>query len=596
VGLSVTFFVANLVALRTYRRILETLDDLKARLQTLSLGNFNTRFSLMHPNSYIETDELIDTFYHMSAALEKQERAKLEELREFAVVFNKCAEPIFVTEADPQRKRLGVVTQVNESACQIYRQSRDSLIGQPLSSVISQLSSPEYSAEIVQLFQNSQHTFEATVPEIGRVVIDARIYHYKGKTRALLSAPVATSSTPLPPTSTASQAKNEFISVMSHEIRTPIGAIIGFSEILDIETENPEHKEYLASILENGKNLVRLIDDILAYGKLSSGHLNIAPSPTQTQKLFNELNNYGILKVSRSSKSLQFASRFDDNLPETIIIDPGRLYQIVTNLINNAVKYSTEGTITLGFELKSPRGRHPFLSVSLQDEGQGISEEHIEHIWQPFEQLGVKNSGDGSVGLGLSISKRLVELMGGSIHCKSTEGVGSVFTVELDITTLSSEDQKNGVPILSELIAGRTTLKVICAEDNNTNRAIISILLSKMGINCIIVKSGEELLERLKRERFDILFLDLNMSKISGIEACEKIRAGQAGQFNKRIFITALTASVGEEIQRQCYTAGMDHFLSKPFTKHTLADTFRRYDETQQKHLLRETNPKSARQ
>lgn len=585
IGLLAGLILSIILAFETHKLVTVTIAEIKTRLSSISLGNFKTAPAITGNIDYKEYTDLVTDIARMADALSARERDITDARREFEILFNNSSDAVFIIEAVNQEDTLGRFIHVNERACILTDSTRADLIGREFFETISAAGGDDLQAQIKTLFETEQHLFEALVIERSiPIEINARSFHYKGQRQIIASARniAARKQTEnqlieaKEAAEKANLAKSEFISVMSHEIRTPIGAVIGYSEILEMETERPEHRSYIHSILENAHSLVRLIDDILAYGRLSSNRLTIAPSSMNLERFFSELCAYSELQVAQSTKPLQFKSRYDADLPSALITDGGRLHQVITNLINNAIKYSDSGSIELSFDLVPRPDRKPALAIKVKDEGRGISASDLERMWQPFEQLTSRNDGIGGVGLGLSICKRLVELIGGTISCQSTEGEGSCFRVELEA---SREENAIDTGLLgrTDFTVDGPAPKIICAEDNAANRAILRLLLEKLNQNCLFVENGEELIEHLKADTYDLILLDINMPVMDGIKACKIIRNGGAGEHHRGVYISALTAAASEESKESAIEAGMNFFMTKPFTTQMLKNIIKQY-------------------
>jgi two-component system, sensor histidine kinase and response regulator len=228
----------------------------------------------------------------------------------------------------------------------------------------------------------------------------------------------------------ANKAKSEFLTNMSHEIRTPMNAILGFAEVLYHKLEKPEHRKMLRSVSSSGNLLMSLINDILDLSKIEAGHLEINPGPVNIPALMDEFKT--LFKEKAEVKGIEFSIVKQDDFPIILIIDEVRIKQVLFNLIGNAVKFTHSGSITTSIHLKQQDGNQGILTIAVEDTGIGIPEDQYEIIFEPFyQQSGQSNRQYGGTGLGLPISQRLVESMGGSITVSSTPGQGSIFTVTI---------------------------------------------------------------------------------------------------------------------------------------------------------------------
>ncbi len=361
----------------------------------------------------------------------------------------------------------------------------------------------------------------------------------------------------------AKKAKEEFLSNMSHEIRTPMNAIIGFVNILKNNVTGEKNLSYINIIQSSSKTMLHLIDDILDFSKIENGKLSINRHPFNPH---NELIHcLKLFEASAAEKSIELLTNVDKNLPECLEGDLIRIKQIMFNFLSNAIKFSPEGKkvfIAIKYE-------NNLLSISVQDEGIGISDESQEKIFNPFEQVdGTMAKKYGGTGLGLSISLKLAKLMGGEIALSSTLGVGSTFTLLLPVKICDIADE--AAPDKEELYSAedfdysRLSGHVLVAEDNRMNQTLMKILLEEYNLDCTIASDGLEAVDMFKSSKFELILMDDSMPNMTGIEALKKIR-GYEHENNLAITpIVALTANVMEEDKLKFFEAGADDFIAKP--------------------------------
>jgi len=354
----------------------------------------------------------------------------------------------------------------------------------------------------------------------------------------------------------ANSAKSIFLANMSHEIRTPMNAIIGFTELLDEEVEDPKFKSYVHNIQHASHTLLRLINDILDLSKIEAGKLELKYTPTDLESLCKEVAS--VFELTVRKKGVEFFIDIDKSLPHILILDEIRLRQILLNLVGNAVKFTESGHITIAVRVFSSGEdpKHVDLRLRIEDTGIGIPSDQINSIFGAFRQMqGQDNRKYGGTGLGLSISRRLCEMMGGGIRVESTQGEGSTFIVDLPHVAIGEGQQKTAaqkVPSL-ETFAEATILIV---DDIADNRELLVKVFEKSRIKTLTAKDGEEAVELFKRSGADLVLMDIRMPRMDGYTAAEKIKEISPGTP-----IIALTASV---MQKPAHAEHFDGFLGKP--------------------------------
>jgi signal transduction histidine kinase/CheY-like chemotaxis protein/streptogramin lyase len=361
----------------------------------------------------------------------------------------------------------------------------------------------------------------------------------------------------------ANQTKMQFLSNMSHEIRTPMNAIIGITDMMFDDIEEPVQKENLSLIKRSADNLLVIINDILDISKIESGKVEIEYIDFNLIELIEQL--IGTFKFKAAKKGIKFHHSFQRNTPEYLHGDPVRLNQILVNLIGNAIKFTEKGEVKLEILIIEIVKNQVRLKFKVIDTGIGIAAESQSKIFESFAQEGrTITRRFGGTGLGLSISKHLAELLNGTIELESEQGKGSIFTVILPFKLAL---KLNKLEYISQENRNLQNIKILLVEDNNMNQIVANQLLKKWNAQVKCVFNGIEALEILQKEEFDLILMDLQMPEMDGYEATKNIRKQK--KWNK-IPIIALTADAFPEIKKQALETGMDEFISKPFNQDEL--------------------------
>jgi signal transduction histidine kinase/CheY-like chemotaxis protein len=359
----------------------------------------------------------------------------------------------------------------------------------------------------------------------------------------------------------ASRAKSEFLANMSHEIRTPMNGICGMTALALGTTLDLEQREYLETVGDSARSLLRIIDDILDLARIEAGKLRLETAPFEIRRAIRQVMT--TLEVIARGKGVGLNFIIAAEVPEYLLGDAGRLRQVLLNLGGNAVKFTDRGEVSISVAVDHCDQAAIELRFTVRDSGIGIPEEKIEAIFAPFEQVDHSTTRkSGGTGLGLSISRRLVELMGGTIHAESARGQGSTFwfTARFGLTERPNGTIGPASPANQPSVPVRS-LRVLVAEDNRVNQRLVERVLARQGHSVVLVEDGQLAVEAARSTPFDLILMDVEMPGMDGLAATRAIR--QSASF-PAVPIIALTARAMRQDEVECRSAGMDGYLAKP--------------------------------
>jgi signal transduction histidine kinase/AmiR/NasT family two-component response regulator len=421
----------------------------------------------------------------------------------------------------------------------------------------------------------------------------------------------------------ANRAKSAFLANMSHEIRTPLNGILGMAQVLGMTLTDPEQSELAETILASGNMLKTILDDVLDLSKIEAGRMEVAPIEDNLRKTL--AMHERLWKPLAQQKGVDFVIEIDDAIPEKLIFDPVRLGQCVSNLLSNAVKFTSEGQIAMRVAAKaaekspphqSKQGPQPEtgqmdapqnagapphdpaecggaleISIAIADNGIGISPAAMEKLFRPFAQAEDSISRRfGGTGLGLVICRKLVQLMGGDVTVDSQEGRGSTFTLTFiagHAAEATAAPAKVAAALPNAAASGQIGPLILVADDHDISRRVVKMMLKPLGYRVVEAADGQETLNRLAEQSFDLVLLDINMPVMGGLEALQHMRA--PGAPTKAIPAIAITAETMVGDRERFLSLGMDGYVSKPVERDALVAEVARV-------MAEKNNAKSAEQ
>ncbi|QSP96564.1 response regulator [Marinobacter salinisoli] len=380
-------------------------------------------------------------------------------------------------------------------------------------------------------------------------------------------------------TDNANQAKSEFLATMSHELRTPLNGVLGMLELVDDEPLTPRQADYLSTARQSTEDLLTVIGDILDYSRMDGGHLKLDHQPFDLRKVIN--NCVATYRHVAAGQGLSLNLSFSGSWPATdqVLGDAPRLRQVLAGLIENAVKYTSDGFVNVQVSSSLQSEQCMILSCTVTDSGTGLPSERLTDIFNSAEPVDQSHSRQHeATGLGLSITQRLIELMGGHIQVDSEPDGGSSFRFELPFELA---DQATAPPLRAVRPPHGDSIHALVVEDNPVNQKVASAMLSRLGFDTDSASNGSEALEKIKGNHagYDVILMDCHMPVMDGYEATRQIREWEKDVGQHGTPIVALTADVLPETQENCLKSGMNDYLAKPVKRERLEEVLGQWFE-----------------
>lgn len=375
----------------------------------------------------------------------------------------------------------------------------------------------------------------------------------------------------------ATRAKSEFLATISHEIRTPMNGVIGLLDVLERTRLDDGQRKMVSTIEHSAEALLHILDDVLDFSKIEAGHLTLDAQPADLRAIVE--GAVAILAAQAETKGLSLRVSFDHALAPAVIVDDGRLRQVLLNLLGNAIKFTASGEVIVDVHADETHGARQRVRIVVTDTGIGIHAAKLRHVFAPFSQAeSTTTRRFGGTGLGLTISRRLIERMGGHIVLESLPGRGTTVTVTLELPVADAARVPVATPPASSVVAPGepSDARILLAEDHPVNQELVRVQLAMRGYVCDIVDDGLAALAALENTRYDLLLVDCHMPHMDGYAVAREVRRREAGT-GKHLPIVAMTADARPDQREICLAAGMDDLLRKPIRLEAFHDMVARW-------------------
>lgn len=482
-------------------------------------------------------------------------------------ISNKSEQALIITTTD------GEIIDANASSAQFFGYAIDEIVGKDFKIFRKyELTPREIEEGLVTIFQNefwntetmlirkdgSEFNAHLSITLLKREDLELFVYRVRNMTQEIQQKSELIKARDQ--AEAAAMAKSQFVATMSHEIRTPLNGVIGMASLLQATPLNPRQQEYADTIQKSGQSLMVLINDILDFSKIESGKMILDEQPLDLREAVMEVVD--LLRPHAESKGLIISVDIENEVPEKLMVDASRIKQVLLNLLGNAIKFTERGFVRVKMRSKELNAREHRVSFIIEDTGIGIAQSKMHLLFESFSQVDATTSRKyGGTGLGLTISKEIIELMGGKIYAESTEGVGTKFTFSI-VTSLADElenEVDEDKPILN--VHDFQNVSILIAEDNFVNQRVLQYMLETLGISSDVAASGLEVLAKMEENPIDIILMDVQMPEMDGLEATMEIRK----RWGNDVHIIAMTANSSKLDRQKCLDAGMNEFISKPF-------------------------------
>ena len=528
----------------------------------------------------------IITTYSDVSGLKAAEQAKAEQLRLTTTFLDASPTPTVIKD-----KNL-ILTRCNTAYEQLFGVRREDILHQPMSGHRTQFAEEVNVIERRLLEEPGTHRVERTLhvsgkPDIFCVIEKSTYFNGSGEVEGVITTFTDISELKKTEESLreaklaaeqAMRTRSQFLANMSHEIRTPMNGVLGMADVLAGTPLAAEQREYLDIIRNSGESLLKIVNDILDFSKIEAGKVELEWIAFDLHSRVASLMQ--LFSASAREKNLTLETYYAEDVPALVSGDPVRISQVLSNLIGNAIKFTDAGTIAVHVGVYARAGDDLMLRFDVRDTGIGISPEAVERIFDPFSQEDASTTRRfGGTGLGLTISRQLVGLMGGELSVVTTQGQGSVFSFTVKVQhgsggaeAPSALSAKSAVTVQGEFAA----LHVLLAEDNTINQIVANAILKKLGCAVTIAKDGQAAVDAARARHYDAILMDCHMPGVDGFAATAAIRELEK-QGQPRHIIIAQTANAMEGDRETCLAAGMDDYLAKPLSSNALAQTLRRW-------------------